>query len=175
MAFGPNGMRLRNGLVYRAETDPAALLQQISTIRALADGEKDALGFIPEAAYRDAIEKRRLLAMCTPTANGAEVVGFVLFSGVFPNARIQQIVVAEHHRRAGIASALINEVVSQLETFGYMTITAAVASDLLAAQGYRSTAFIVRLASVKPICRKWESCHGERCSRTFQRPWSATS
>ena len=75
-------------------------------IRALADSEKEALGFLPEAAYREAIEKRRLVAMCTPVNGNSEVVGFILFSGVFPNARIQQIVVAQAHRRARIASKL---------------------------------------------------------------------
>lgn len=145
MALRPINVRQTNGLVYRAETDIAGLLQQVAAIRALADGEKEALGFIPEAAYRDAIEKRRLLAMCTPTPNGPEVAGFVLFSGVFPNARIQQIAVAARHRRIGIASALINEVVSRLEALGYLTITAAVASDLPAAQAfYERNGFVAR-------------------------------
>lgn len=145
MASRPISVRQGNGLVYRAEADPAALLEQIPAIRALADGEKEALGFIPEAAYREAIEKRRLIAMCTPTAAGPGVVGFILFSGVFPNARIQQIAVAEHHRRAGIASALINELVSRLEALGYLTITAAVASDLPVAQAfYERNGFVAR-------------------------------
>ena len=80
-------------LVYRAESEPAILLSHLSAIRELADGEKEALGFLPEVAYRDAIEKRRLIAMCTPRDSRLEVVGFVLFGGVFPNARVQKIVV----------------------------------------------------------------------------------
>jgi ribosomal protein S18 acetylase RimI-like enzyme len=103
------GARRGNSFVYRAESDPATLLQRLSAIRALADGEKQALGFLPEVAYRDAIEKRRLVAMCTTVDGNSEVVGFILFSAVFPNARIQQVVVAGPHRRARIASALINE------------------------------------------------------------------
>lgn len=132
-------------LIYRAESEPTTLLSCTAAIRALADGEKEALGFLPEAAYRDAIESRRLIAMCTPVDGRPEVVGFVLFSGVFPNARIQQIVVAEEHRRTGIATALINEVVSHLESRGYLTISAAVASDLAAAQAfYEHNGFIAR-------------------------------
>jgi ribosomal protein S18 acetylase RimI-like enzyme len=131
--------------VYRAEKNPSALLPKLAQIVALANGEKEALGFIPNAAYRDAIERRRLIAMCTPIDGSARVTGFLLFSGVFPNARIQQIVVAFDHRRRGIASALLNETVSQLESLGYLTLTAAVASDLPAAQAfYEQNGFVAR-------------------------------
>jgi len=140
-----HSLRQGNRLVYRAESDPATLFHWLPGIRALADREKEALGFLPEAAYSEAIEKRRLVAMCA-TANGhSEVIGFILFSGVFPNARIQQVVVAKQHRRARIASALINEVVSKLESRGYLTITAAVASDLQQAQAfYEHNGFVAR-------------------------------
>lgn len=135
-------MRQGNGLIYRAESRPATLLAHVPTIRALADCEKEALGFLPEAAYRDAIEKRRLIAMCTQAEGRTEVVGFILFSGVFPNARIQQIVVGKAHRRGGIATALINEVVSRLEERGYLVVSAAVASDLPAAQAFLRTQWV---------------------------------
>jgi GNAT superfamily N-acetyltransferase len=135
------------GLIYRAERDPVTLLPRLAAIRALADSEKEALGFLPEAAYRDAIEKRRLIAMCAPINGNSEVVGFVLFSGVFPNARVQQIVVSPAHRRARIASTLINELVSQLESQGYLTVTAAVASNLQSAQEfYAHNKFVARLS-----------------------------
>ena len=134
-------------LVYRAERNPVTLLQRLPAIRALADDEKEALGFLPEAAYREAIEKRRLVAMCTPVNGDPEVVGFVLFSGVFPNARIQQIVVDPAHRRARIASTLINDLASRFESQGYLTLTAAVASDLPAARSfYQRNGFTPRLS-----------------------------
>jgi ribosomal protein S18 acetylase RimI-like enzyme/predicted nucleic acid-binding protein len=136
MASNPLSLRQGNSPVYRAEDDVATLLSLLPAIRALADSEKEALGFLPEAAYREAIEKRRLIAMCTPGPTGPEIAGFVLFSGVFPNARIQQIAVSSQHRRTGVASALINRIVSNLESRGYLTITAAVASDLTAAQAF---------------------------------------
>src|SRR5260370_25081316 len=90
----------RMGRVYRAEKDPAYLRRQLPAIRALADGEKEALGFLPEPAYSEAIERRRLIAMCSTADGDTKVAGFILFSGVFPNARIQQVVVARQHRRA---------------------------------------------------------------------------
>jgi ribosomal protein S18 acetylase RimI-like enzyme/predicted nucleic acid-binding protein len=145
----PKNASLKRGVIpiYRAEKEPAALLSMLPQIITLANGEKEALGFIPEAAYREAIQRRRLVAMCTPVDGSPTVAGYVLFSGVFPNARIQQIVVAPHHRRTGIASALLNEVVSQLESLGYLTLTAAVASDLPGAQAfYEQNGFVERRA-----------------------------
>jgi hypothetical protein len=66
---------------------------------------------------------------------------------VFPNARVQQVVVASEHRRAHIASTLIHDLVSQLERQGYLTITAAVVSDLPAAQAfYERNGFTARLS-----------------------------
>jgi hypothetical protein len=71
------------GHVYRAEDSPAYLRQQLTAIRNLADSEKEALGFLPEAAYREAIERRRLIAMCGSVSGNTEIAGFILFSGVF--------------------------------------------------------------------------------------------
>ena len=131
--------------LYKAEHDPKVLLPNLPTIIALADAEKEALGFLRPPAYMDAIRKRRLVGMMATRADKVEPVGFVLFSGVYPNARIQQIVVAKSHRRAGIASALLNEVVSQLEVQGYLNLTAAVASDLPVAQAfYERNGFIAK-------------------------------
>jgi ribosomal protein S18 acetylase RimI-like enzyme len=131
--------------VYRAEREAPALLQRVQDIRALADGEKEALGFLPEAAYSDAIEHGRLVAMIAQIGDSLELAGFILFSGVFPNAKVQQIVVSPSHRRAHVASALINEVISQLEGQGYLTITAAVASDLpIAQEFYERNGFVAR-------------------------------
>jgi hypothetical protein len=119
MTFKNASLRRGTVPVYRAEKGPGALVPMLPQIVALANGEKEALGFIPEAAYRDAIERRRLIAMCTPVDGSSIVTGFILFSGVFPNA-----------------SALLNETVSQLESLGYLTLTAAVASDLPAAKRF---------------------------------------
>jgi GNAT superfamily N-acetyltransferase len=114
-------------------------------IRALADSDKEALGFLPEAAYRDAIMQRRLIAMLARENGTSHVAGFVLFSGVFPNARIQAVAVRPDHRRGGIASALVSALVSYLESRGYIAVTAAVASDLVVAQAfYESHGFVAR-------------------------------
>lgn len=131
--------------MFRSESDPATLLPHLHEIQALADSEKEALAFLAAPAYREAIERRRLIAMFDATEAKRRVVGHVLFSGVFPYARIQQIVVAKDQRRSGIARALLNAVVSHLEARGYLAISAAVASDLTVAQAfYESCGFIAR-------------------------------
>ena len=131
--------------VYRTEKNPKRLLAHRDSIFELADSEKNALGFLPHAAYEEAIRKSRLIGMLACAKTGTELVGFVLFGGVFPHARIQQIVVNRSHRGRRIASALLNDVVSQLETRGYMTLKAEVASDLTDARAfYRSNGFAVK-------------------------------
>jgi acetyltransferase (GNAT) family protein len=57
------------------------------------------------------------------------------------------VVVGPEHRRTHIASTLINDLVSQLERQAYLTITAAVASDLAVAQAfYEHNGFTARLS-----------------------------
>jgi GNAT superfamily N-acetyltransferase len=136
---------LANRFIYRTETDPAVLVQYFMAIRALADSEKEALGFLPEAAYRDAIMQKRLRVMLARENGTSQLAGFILFSGVFPNARIQAVAVSPEHRRSGVASALVGGLVSHLESRGYIAITAAVASDLATAQAfYESRGFVAR-------------------------------
>ena len=131
--------------VYRAEREPKALLSSLSEIISLADSEKEALSFLPHTAYKGAIEKRRLVGMFSISGGETKLVGYVLFSGVYPNAKIQQIVVDKSHRRGRVATSLLNEVVSQLEVQGYLTLTAAVASDLRGAQAfYERNGFVAK-------------------------------
>jgi GNAT superfamily N-acetyltransferase len=131
--------------VFRCEKNPTALVSRLAEIRVLADLEKEALGFIPEGAYRDAILQRRLVAMMSRREDANSVAGFILFGGVFPHARIQQLVVAEEHRKAGIASALVSDLIAHLEARGFLTVSAAVASDLDGAQAfYERKGFIAR-------------------------------
>src|SRR5438105_4961066 len=92
-----------NRFIYRTETEPAVLLQHLTAVRALADSDKEALGFLPEAAYRDAIMQKRLRVMLGRENGTSHVAGFILFSGVFPNARIQAVAVSPEHRRSGVA------------------------------------------------------------------------
>ena len=63
-------------------------------------------------------------------------VAYLLFSGIFPNAKIQQIATAKKYRQQGMSSKLIRYLVTELEKLGFMTIRADVASDLDAALAF---------------------------------------
>jgi GNAT superfamily N-acetyltransferase/predicted nucleic acid-binding protein len=115
--------------VIKAQAELLAILPQVV---ALADSAKDALGFWPETALREAINRKRLFAMVVDATGSPELVGYVHYSGVFPHAKIQQIAVVPKFRRAGAAAALMNTLVSDLENIGYLTVKAEVASNLSA-------------------------------------------
>ncbi|MBB3441848.1 GNAT family N-acetyltransferase [Rhizobium sp. BK379] len=116
--------------------DIEGLVGILSEIQALADSQRNALGFLPETAFRDAIVRRRLFAMVSHAAEKEVLAGYLLFSGVFPNAKIQQIAVAPEYRSAGVASALMNTLVADLEARGFMALRADVASDLTQARSF---------------------------------------
>lgn len=115
---------------FTVERDPSKLLTLLPQIRAIADTEKVALGFLTEGAFRDAILRQRLLALMADIDDKREIAGYLLYSGVFPNAKVQQIATSEKYRNLGAATALMKCLVSDLERVGFMTIQADVASDL---------------------------------------------
>ena len=74
--------------------------------------------------------------MLDDTMGKATFAGYLMFSGVFPNAKIQQIAVAEGHRRRGVGSALLRETISRREAEGCLRVTAAVAGNLPGAHAF---------------------------------------
>lgn len=112
------------------ERDVEALTPLLPEIQALADSEKDALGFLPAKAFEDAIERGRVLAAIISEDGSRTFAGYLLHSGVFPNAKIQQVAAVRVFRKAGVASALLKALVSELERIGFLSIRADVASDL---------------------------------------------
>nr|WP_279587930.1 GNAT family N-acetyltransferase [Sphingomonas vulcanisoli] len=119
------------------ERDPAELKSRLSEIIALSNGEKEALGFLPNSAYEEAIAQKRLFAMLAEDDDGqSAVVGYILHGGVFPHARVQQVCTKPDWRRHKVASALIDALVSDLERAGFLTVKAKVADDLAHAQAF---------------------------------------
>lgn len=117
------------------EKRPRVLAQYIPQIVAISKQNKEALGFLPDGAYHDAIFQHRLIgAFLNADSNAPTVVGYILFGGVFPHGSIYQLGVHNSFQRRGIASALIEELISDLEKIGFMTVKAKVAMDLEVAQ-----------------------------------------
>ncbi len=118
------------------ERDAEALTSLLGEIQTLADSEKGALGFLPATALKEAIERERLLAALVDERCSRGFAGYLLHSGVFPNAKVQQIAVVPAFRKAGVASSLMKALVSELERIGFMSIRADVASDLSGALAF---------------------------------------
>ena len=74
--------------------------------------------------------------MLDDTTGTPTFAGYLMFSGVFPNAKIQQIAVIDGHRRRGVGSALLRETISRREAEGCLRITAAVADNLPGPQAF---------------------------------------
>jgi ribosomal protein S18 acetylase RimI-like enzyme/predicted nucleic acid-binding protein len=108
-----------------------ALLALHQQIVALADSEKnEALGFLSDSAIREAILRDRVIALATGEGDDNSLVGYVLYSGVFPHAKVQQIATNKAWRRSGAATTLMNTLVSKLERQGFLSIRADIAEDL---------------------------------------------
>ncbi len=118
------------------EIDPRRLSCHFREIKALADSERNGLGFIPEQALRDSIDRRKMLALVDRSREKDRLVGYLLYSGVFPHAKVQQIATVKDWRQQGVASALVRSMATELERLGFMTIRADVASDLDAALAF---------------------------------------
>ena len=110
--------------------DSAKLLSVFDQIKALADSERDGLGFIPESGLREAVQRGRVMALVNETRDETVVAGYIFHSGIHPHAKVQQVCVSKDFRRNGVGSALIRRLVSELEAADFSTIRADVASDL---------------------------------------------
>ncbi len=102
----------------------------LSQVVELADRHKELLGFLSQTAFSQACIKERMIVAVEAIANSQTVVGFVLYGGVFPQARVYQIAVDAAHRRDGVASGLMRALTHHLEAQGYLSLSAKVANDL---------------------------------------------
>lgn len=127
---------MKPGFRAAFERDPTKLESRLSEIVELSNAEREALGFLSNGAYRDAIAQKRLFAIVAEEGGHSALVGYILHGGIFPHARIQQVCVSPSWRRRKIASALIDALISDLERAGYLTVKAKVADDLTHAQAF---------------------------------------
>jgi ribosomal protein S18 acetylase RimI-like enzyme/predicted nucleic acid-binding protein len=116
--------------------DVDTLLAMAGQIQVLADSEREALGFLPEMAIREAISRKRVIALLANVGSKNEFAGYLLYSGVFPHAKVQQIAVVPQCRRFGVAGALMRTFLAELEVRGFMTVRADVAADLPSALAF---------------------------------------
>ena len=101
-------------------TDPNAVANYLDEIRALADANKSALGFLPPSAYHDACMRGRLWVAID---NGGKLRGYLFFGGRYPRLRVFQIFVRPDFRHSGIARNL-RKLRKYGENLNHLTITA---------------------------------------------------
>jgi GNAT superfamily N-acetyltransferase/predicted nucleic acid-binding protein len=111
----------------------------VEITRINADREKNALGFLPPAAYEAAARQGNLYIA---TDSGA-YVGHLFFGGTFPRAKIFQLHVLASYRNQGAASLLLRRLESELEKNGFLTISASVAADLPANAFWEKAGFSI--------------------------------
>lgn len=98
-----------------------------------ADAERDALGFLPPNAYRQAGEQGKLFVAVNAES---EFLGHLWFGGVFPHGKVMQIYTVPHYRNQGIAQALIEELIDHAQNRSFLSLSAKVASDLSRANAF---------------------------------------
>jgi predicted nucleic acid-binding protein/GNAT superfamily N-acetyltransferase len=121
---------------YSIRRDFADILPFLDAVRAQADSERKALGFLPEPAYAEAARQRKLILLISQDGDQSTYAGHLLFGGIFPILRVRQIAIAKKSRRNGQATTLLRALIAQGEKEGYLSIVANVATDLLGANSF---------------------------------------
>lgn len=122
--------------MIRIIDDPAELSAFLNQIVAIADRYKEDLGFWPPTKFQDAIGRKRLVAALKVERDNRMLVGFLVHSGVHPNSKIQAVAVHPDYVRRGVAQALLDATISQLEAEHFICVCAKPAEDLEHAQAF---------------------------------------
>ena len=109
--------------------DVSAFIQQAQRA---GDSEKEALGFLPERAYKEAADQGKLLIALAQDASGSSYAGHLLHGGVFPQVKIFQIFTVPQFRGNGVGRRLVETIVRSAERLQFMSVSAKVADDLTA-------------------------------------------
>lgn len=129
---------------YRVQTDKQRLLARLKDIRQIGDAHRNELGFLRAGAYGDAVHAERVIALEHGLDEAAELAGTLMYSGVWPHAKVQQIAIRSHCRRQGLGTLLLSTLLSTLEQQQYLDVRADVAEDLDTARAfYESNGFVV--------------------------------
>jgi predicted nucleic acid-binding protein/ribosomal protein S18 acetylase RimI-like enzyme len=121
---------------YFIRRDFADISPFLDAVRAQADSERKALGFLPEPAYAEAARQRKLILLISQDGDRSAYAGHLLFGGIFPILRVRQIAIASKSRRNGQATTLLRALIAQGEKEGYLSVVANVATDLSGANAF---------------------------------------
>jgi ribosomal protein S18 acetylase RimI-like enzyme len=120
------------------------LLKQPNLIKAVqtnADANRDALGFLPGAAYIQAAHHGDLFVAVDHRGHSASYVGHILFGATYPRAKIFQVYVAPAGRRHGVGRLLAESLLQHLEEKHFLSVSARVASELQSNEFWSALSF----------------------------------
>ena len=130
-------------MAFRIEMKPSVVAGLVADIRAAADTDKEALGFLPASAYDQAARKGQLTVALQDGPNGPTYAGHIWVSGLFPHARVVQLFVPSTYRGQKLSTRLLRAAIQSAEASGFLTIFAKVAADLAANHVYEHHGFVV--------------------------------
>jgi GNAT superfamily N-acetyltransferase len=120
--------------MFEVVDDRGRLVRALEQLVDIADLYKNEIGFWAKASITSAIDRNRLLAAIRP--EDEKVVGFLIYSGVFPTSKIQAVAVHPDFMRVGVAQLIMDAVIEKLEREGFMSVSARPAEDLHPAQAF---------------------------------------
>lgn len=117
-------------IVYSA----ANVLPFLEAIVAASNRERNSFGFLPKTVYQEFAERDQIIIAIDTDTN--HLVGYTIFAGALPVAKVRQTYVESSWRGKGVGEKLISELISQCEDRQYLSVKATVAADLLAANQF---------------------------------------
>lgn len=113
--------------------------QDIDQIKAIADANRDALGFLPRPKIEDAVKAERIKVV---TDNG-QILGFVIYRHrkTDQQTTLSDICIAESHRSRGAGKLLIETLYKECQSFSRDFILLKCPEDLSANHFYRKMGF----------------------------------
>lgn len=110
-----------------------------------SDSERNSFGFLPKPVYRDFIQQQQVIVAIENITDA--FIGYTIFAGALPTAKVRQTYVHPDWRRKGIGEALISEVIRRCEQLNYLTLRATVGDDLINANAFYEKMGFVALAT----------------------------
>lgn len=111
---------------------PAQVAPFADAARAIADSDRDSLGFYPPQVYQHAAQDGNLFVAVDTSGKVPKFAGHLWFGTRYPQIKVHQLAVAPSMQGCGIGRILIESLVKFAEDHQFLTISARVAEDLKA-------------------------------------------
>lgn len=131
--------------MFRLLSSRDEVIPYFASIIEASNKERNSFGFLPEPVYREFIHQQQVI-VAIDEGTGT-FVGYTIFAGALPTAKVRQTYVDPNWRRRGVGEALISEVIRVCEQLNYLTLRATVGQDLTAANAFYEKMGFVAVAT----------------------------